>query len=169
MPFLHICSPAQCALTCNRLPFMKQLSEFMLSWGYSLLAFRRDFQLFGSSKKNPHKSAKVPSSRIVFNLEREMGQRTYQQHDRSHTVSLTGQSGKQTIKQMFILSFKGVICNIVPDHQMLSLWVTLVVNILLIAHLKPSIGGNLLKVLASGMTTSSSNLESPLGEQGRKS
>lgn len=50
----------------------------------------------------------------------------------------------------------------IPDHQMLTLWVTLVVNILLIAHLNPNIGGNLLRVLASGMTTSSSNLESLL-------
>lgn len=50
-----------------------------LRFPYSLLAFCRDFQLFSSSQENSHKSAKVPCSGIVFNLEKKE-ERTYQQH-----------------------------------------------------------------------------------------
>lgn len=50
------------------------LSSFSpLRFPYLLLAFGGDFQLFGSSQENSHKSAKVPRSGIVFNLEKKTG------------------------------------------------------------------------------------------------
>lgn len=52
----------------------RHLSLFSpLRFPYSLLAFCRNFQFFGSSQKNSHKSAKVPCSGIVFNLEKKTG------------------------------------------------------------------------------------------------
>lgn len=49
-----------------------QLRSFSpLRFPYSLLAFCRDFQLFGSSQENSHKCAKVPRSGVVFNLEKK--------------------------------------------------------------------------------------------------
>lgn len=49
--------------------YWHQSSCSPLRFPYSLLAFCRDFQLFGSSQENSHKGAKIPRSGIIFNLE----------------------------------------------------------------------------------------------------
>lgn len=46
----------------------------LLRLPYSLLAFCRDLELFGSSQENPHKSAKVSRSGIIFNFKRKSKQ-----------------------------------------------------------------------------------------------
>lgn len=64
--------PLSLSLSNNKWPALNPsltVSTSPLRFSYSLLAFCRDFQLFGSSQENSHQSAKVPRSRIVFNLE----------------------------------------------------------------------------------------------------
>lgn len=122
-----------------------------LRFPYSLLAFCGNFQLFGSSQENSHKSAKVPRSGIVFNLEGEKKENLSAALHKPQKHNLIAWHANKKQKFIFL-------------SQVWKSWVTpRYWPVKQQQHMKHvCTKGNVLRILARGITASSSNLESPL-------